>query len=397
MFDLASQLAMRKDAGLYRSRMTSNSPQGVRVVIEGRDFLSFCSNDYLGLATHPELVRAMCECATGWGVGAGASHLLGGHSEPHQELEQALAQFMGTERALLFSTGYMANIAVLTSRAGRGDVIHQDRLNHASLIDGALLSRASLKRYRHADMAELEGQLAGESKINNKGRKIVASDGVFSMDGDLTPLAKMLDLCRSNNALCYIDDAHGFAVLGKQGRGIVDNIESRSNDYDDGHLLSMCTLGKAMGSFGAFVAGSEEMIETLIQQGRSYIYTTALPPAVAAASYAALKVMTADGWRRQKLAGLVDYFKSGCQQRGIPLMESSTPIQPVLIRDNGKALAIAEQLKQQGLLVFAIRSPTVAAGSERLRLTLSASHEEGDIEILLDALANAITDIGMSS
>ncbi|MEA1889543.1 MAG: 8-amino-7-oxononanoate synthase [Pseudomonadota bacterium] len=388
MFDLTRNIEKRKDAGLYRHRMTSNSPQGVRVVFDGREYLSFCSNDYLGLATHPELINAMGECVSGWGVGAGASHLLGGHSEPHEELEQALANFMGAERALLFSTGYMANLAVLSSLAGRDDVIHQDKLNHASLIDGALLSRASLKRYPHLDMNALARQL----DVEKAGRHIVASDGVFSMDGDLAPLTEMLELGRQNEALCYIDDAHGFAVLGEQGRGLVDNIETRSKDYSDGYLLSMCTLGKAMGCFGAFVTGSEEMIEALIQQGRSYIYTTALPPAVAAAGYAALEVMMQEGWRREKLAARVDYFKAACRQRNISLMPSATPIQPIIIGDNDRALAVAEILKQQGLLVFAIRSPTVAAGSERLRITLSATHEEGDIDLLLDALATALAE-----
>ncbi len=388
MFDLTRNIEKRKDAGLYRNRMTSNSPQGVRVVFDGREYLSFCSNDYLGLATHPGLINAMGECVSGWGVGAGASHLLGGHSEPHEELEQALASFIGAERALLFSTGYMANLAVLTSLAGRGDLIHQDRLNHASLIDGALLSRASLKRYLHLDMNALARQLGMEKG----GRQIIASDGVFSMDGDLAPLTEMLELGRQHEALCYIDDAHGFAVLGEQGRGVVDSIETRSKDYSDGYLLSMCTLGKAMGCFGAFVAGSEEMIETIIQQGRSYIYTTALPPAVAAAGYAALEVMMVEGWRREKLATLVDYFKASCRQRNIPLIPSASPIQPVIVGDNDRALAVAETLKQQGLLVFAIRSPTVAAGSERLRITLSATHEEGDIDLLLDALATALAE-----
>ena len=393
MFDLASQLLARKKAGLYRSRLTSSSPQGVHVEIDAKEYLSFCSNDYLGLATHPELIHAICECASSWGAGAGASHLLGGHSEPHEKLEQALAAFMGTERALLFSTGYMANLAVLTALVGRGDVIHQDRLNHASLIDGALLSRASLKRYRHADMQDLQGQLANITAD----RRIVASDGVFSMDGDLAPLTQILELCRNNGALCYVDDAHGFGVLGDQGRGIVEVNNVSCKDYDDGHLLSMCTLGKAMGSFGAFVAGSDEIIETLIQHGRSYIYTTALPPAIAAASYAALEVISAEGWRRQKLTGLVDYFRSACQQRNIPVMDSSSPIQPVLIRDNDQAVAIAERLKQLGLLVFAIRSPTVAAGSERLRITLSAAHEETEIDALLDALANVMQDLSAKS
>lgn len=390
MFDLTDQLAVRKEAGLYRTRLTSNSPQGVQVGIDGREYMSFCSNDYLGLSTHPELIHAMRECIGNWGVGAGASHLLGGHSEPHEELELALAGFMGSERALLFSTGYMANLAVLSSLAGRSDVIHQDKLNHASLIDGALLSRAGLQRYPHADMNAMARQL----ERFDGGRQIVASDGVFSMDGDLAPLTEMLVLCRQNDALCYIDDAHGFGVLGEQGRGIVDNIDMRSKDYSDGHLLSMCTLGKALGSFGAFVAGSEEMIETLIQRGRSYIYTTALPPAVAAASFAALEVMMKEGWRREKLGALVEYFKIACQQRDIPLLSSTTPIQPVIIGDNDRAVAVAETLKQQGLLVFAIRSPTVAAGSERLRITLSATHEEGDIDVLLDTLANALEDGG---
>ena len=392
MFDLATQLHARRDAGLYRSRLTSSSPQGVRVVIDEREYLSFCSNDYLGLASHPELVHAIQDAAARWGAGAGASHLLGGHSELHHELEHELARFMGTQRALLFSTGYMANLAVLSSLAGCGDVIFQDRLNHASLIDGAQLSRATLKRYRHVDMEQLEGLLQ-----QHKGRKIVASDGVFSMDGDLAPITTMLELCRRTESLCYIDDAHGFGVLGKTGRGIAELSGGRATDYADGYLLSMCTLGKAMGSFGAFVAGSDEMIETLIQQGRSYIYTTALPPVVAAASLAALRISGAEPWRRDKLSTLVDYFRAGCQQRNIPLLPSSTPIQPVLIGNNEQVQQLAEKLQQQNLLVFAIRSPTVARGSERLRVTLSASHEQADVDILLDGLANAMTEIGNGS
>lgn len=392
MFDLATQLHARREAGLYRSRLTSSSPQGARVVIDEREYLSFCSNDYLGLASHPELVHAIQDAAARWGAGAGASHLLGGHSELHHELEHELARFMGTQRALLFSTGYMANLAVLSSLAGRGDVIFQDRLNHASLIDGAQLSRATLKRYRHVDMEQLERLLQ-----QHEGRKIVASDGVFSMDGDLAPITTMLELCRRTESLCYIDDAHGFGVLGKTGRGIAELSGGCATDYADGYLLSMCTLGKAMGSFGAFVAGSDEMIETLIQQGRSYIYTTALPPVVAAASLAALRISGAEPWRRDKLSTLVDYFRAGCQQRNIPLLPSSTPIQPVLIGNNEQVQQLAEKLQQQNLLVFAIRSPTVARGSERLRVTLSASHEQADVDILLDGLANAMTEIGNGS
>jgi 8-amino-7-oxononanoate synthase len=396
MFDLAAQLAERKDAGLFRRRLTASSPQGVNVVIDGREYLSFCSNDYLGLASHPDLVRVLQEAAGKWGTGAGASHLLGGHSEPHEELERVAARCIGADRALLFSTGYMANLAVMSALAGRGDLIHQDRLNHASLIDGALLSRAALKRYRHRDTAQLASHLA-DAAGNSHRRQLIASDGVFSMDGDLAPLQTMLSLARQHQALCYIDDAHGFGVIGEKGKGIVEQAAGDGSDFSDGQLLLMCTLGKAMGSFGAFVAGSGELIETLVQSGRSYIYTTALPPAQAAVSVAAIELIEKEAWRRSKLASLVSYFKTGCRQRDIPLMDSATPIQPVMIGSNERAMRIAGQLNDQGLLVFAIRSPTVAAGSERIRITLSAEHDEAAIGRLLDGLANALHDTGGSA
>jgi 8-amino-7-oxononanoate synthase len=395
MFDLASQLAARREAGLYRSRLTSTTPQGVRVVIDGVEYLSFCSNDYLGLAAHPELVAAMCDAAGRWGAGSGASHLLGGHSEPHEALEQKAASLFNADRALLFSTGYMANLAVMTATVGRGDVIHQDRLNHASLIDGAMLSRATLKRFRHVNMDELEKHLQqGDGAAGH--RQIIASDGVFSMDGDLAPLAEMLSLAKLYTCPCYIDDAHGFGVLGENGRGTVEAAGASGDDFAGGYLLLMCTLGKAVGSFGAVVVGNDEWIDTLIQNGRSYIYTTALPPAVAQTSLVSLELIEREPWRRQKLAALVSHFRAGCRQRNIRLIDSDTPIQPVVIGDNDLAVRIAEIMRKQHFLVFAIRSPTVPAGTERLRITLSAAHEESEIDQMLDALANAMDDLGMA-
>jgi 8-amino-7-oxononanoate synthase len=387
MFRLEQQLSQRRQQGLYRQRLTSDSPQGVHVSIGGRDYLSFCSNDYLGLAAHPDLSSALCEAAGRWGVGAGASHLLGGHSSVHQELERAMAEFLGCQQALLFSTGYMANQAVLTAFTGRDDVILQDRLNHASLLDAGQLSRARMRRYAHADLAALERLLAAP----RRGQAIVASDGVFSMDGDIAPLGGLLQLCRLHDALCYVDDAHGFGVLGQHGRGSTEHAAIDLAQADTArHLLLMCTLGKALGTFGACVAGNAEYIDSLVQQGRSYIYTTALPPALAAASLAALQILRSEDWRRERLQQLVAVFRHGCRERGISLLPSSTPVQPVLIGDNQRALAIAEHLRQHGLLVFAIRQPTVAAGSERLRVSFSAAHELADVEQLLQLLDEAV-------
>lgn len=386
MFDLNSELSARRDAGLYRTRLHAESAQGARIRYDGKDYLSFCSNDYLGLAGHPDLRGVLCDAARDWGVGAGASHLLGGHSQPHEELEIALARFIGTERALLFSTGYMANLGVLAGLTGRGDRIIQDKLNHASLIDGGQLSRAKVSRYPHVDHAAVSHML-GEGF---SGKQIVASDGVFSMDGDIAPVTELLAACREHGVLCYIDDAHGMGVIGESGRGSLEACGVDPGvEENRPHLLVMGTLGKAFGNFGAFVAGSEAWIETLIQQARTYVYTTALPPAQAAVSLAALDIVQRESWRREHLAQLVCRFQSGCKERGIRMMPSNTPIQPVVIGDKQRAMEIAHQLKSQGLLVFAIRQPTVPAGTERLRITFSAAHELGDIDQLLDALQEA--------
>lgn len=386
MFDPRSELDARRSEGLFRTRLNAETGQDVHIHYDGREYLSFCSNDYLGLASHPDLKHAACDAARLWGAGAGASHLLGGHSAIHEELEQALADFMGSERALLFSTGYMANLGVLSGLAGRGDFVHQDKLNHASLIDGGLLSRAKMQRYPHGDVKVLANNLAA----NDGCRQIVASDGVFSMDGDLAPGSDLVKACREHNALCYIDDAHGLGVIGTQGRGTLEatGIHLDSDNYRD-HVLVMGTLGKAFGSFGAFVAGSDDWIELLIQRARTYIYTTALPPAQAAITLAALEIVRNEEWRREHLKALVERLRSGCRDRQIELMPSETPIQPVIVGDNQRALEISEHLRSNGLMVFAIRRPTVPAGSERLRITLSASHSMADIDRLLDALQEA--------
>jgi 8-amino-7-oxononanoate synthase len=340
--------------------------------------LSFCSNDYLGLANHPEVIVALQQGAEGWGVGSGASHLVSGHTSAHHALEEELAAFSGRPRALLFSTGYMANQGVISALLGRGDTIYEDRLNHASLIDGGLLSRAGFKRFAHSDMEALAQQMESQ----DDGEALVAVDGVFSMDGDIAPLPQLAEICTEKRAWLMVDDAHGFGVLGKSGAG---SLEQFGLGVDEVPIL-MATLGKALGTFGAFVAGSEELIETLIQSARSYIYTTALPPAVAAATSASLRLVQSEGWRRERLQELIARFRQRAAEIGLPLMESTTPIQPIVAGSSEQALAWSSQLEKEGILVTAIRPPTVPEGSARLRITLSCSHSDEQLERLLQAL-----------
>lgn len=375
---LQADLERLREANLYRSRRVLNGPQGVRPVIDGRAMLSFCSNDYLGLAAHPDLVQALREGAERYGVGSGAAHLVSGHGEAHHALEQALAAFTRRPRALLFSTGYMANIGVIQTLAGRGSLLFADRLNHASLVDGARLSDARLLRYAHGDVEGLVRKLAGADKA------LIVTDGVFSMDGDLAPLPALVRAARDSGAWLMVDDAHGLGVLGEAGRGTLDLF---SLDADDVPIL-MGTLGKAFGTFGAFVAGSELLIETLIQRARSYIYTTALPPAVAWASCVALEIAMRDDWRRAHLTRLISRFRDGVRALGLPLAESNTPIQPLIAGDAGLALTWSRFLADRGVLVTAIRPPTVPAGSARLRVTFSAAHQEQDLDELLGLLAD---------
>ena len=376
---LSAALAGRHSEGLYRRRLTLESPQGPVVRIGGREYLNFCSNDYLGLAAHPAVIEALRRAATDYGVGSGASHLVCGHSRPHHQLEEALAAFTGRPRALLFSSGYMANTGILTTLLQRGDSVFEDRLNHASLLDGGLHSGARFHRFAHNDVAALERKLSGAS-----GLRLVVVDGVFSMDGDTAPLARLAATCARHEAWLMVDDAHGFGVLGERGAG---STEAAGLDEAAVPVL-MATLGKALGTAGAFVAGSELLIEGLVQQARNYIYTTALPPAVAAASLAALQLLQAESWRRGHLAALVARFRRGAAQLDLPLLESASAIQPLLVGDAGRAVTLSERLRERGLLISAIRPPTVPRGTSRLRITLTAAHSEAQVDRLLSELAD---------
>ena len=375
--DLAADLAALDARGLRRHRRLLESPQGAHVKVDGRDVVAFCSNDYLGLAADQRLIEAACEGARAGGVGAGASHLILGHTSAHHALETALAKFVRSPAALLFSTGYMANIGIVTALVGRHDDVFADRLNHASLNDAALLSRANFKRYAHGDLAALERLLAGSTAR----RKLVASDAVFSMDGDIAPVTDLLHLCERYDAWLLLDDAHGFGVLGAQGGGVL-----RYFDVASPRIIYMATLGKAAGVSGAFAAGAPELIETLLQNARAYIYTTATPPLLAHALLTSLDIIAREQWRRDLLARLIMQLKHGVAGLRWQLMPSDTAIQPLLIGGNEEALQVSAALAQRGVLVPAIRPPTVPPGSARLRISLSAAHTEHDVAKLVDAL-----------
>ena len=377
-FDLAARLAERRAADLYRHRPLLQSPQGPEVVVDGQPLLAFCSNDYLGLANHPEVIAAWRAGAERWGVGGGASHLVIGHSTPHHQLEEALAELTGRPRALLFSTGYMANLGALTALVGQGDTVLQDRLNHASLLDGGLLSGARFSRYLHNDAASLQSRL--EKAVGNT---LVVTDGVFSMDGDLADLPALAAAAQARDAWLMVDDAHGLGTLGRNGGGIVEHFDLGIDQVP----VLIGTLGKACGTAGAFVAGSEELIETLVQFARPYIYTTSQPPALACATLKSLELLRREHWRREHLAALIRQFREGAQALGLELMDSQTPIQPIIIGDSARAMHLSRLLRERGLLVTAIRPPTVPAGSARLRVTLSAAHSEAQVQLLLNALA----------
>ncbi len=376
---LSDTLAERQRAGRYRKLRTRSSEQGIHVIIEGEKFLSFCSNDYLGLANHPEIKRAFINAIDEQGVGSGAAHLLTGHSYYHQQLEEALAEFTGQEKALLFSSGYQANMGVIDGLMTRDDVVIQDKLNHASLLDGGRLSAAKQLRYQHADISALEERMAQSQQANHR---LIVSDGVFSMDGDLAPLNDLVRLAKIQGAGLFIDDAHAFGVIGERGAGSVEHWDIEQQDRP----IVMGTFGKAFGTAGAFVAADEVVIETLIQQARTYVYTTAQPAALAAATLQSLKLVQQESWRRDKLSSLIAQFRQGAQGLGLALLASDTAIQPIVIGDDKKAIEVGKALEQQGLLVGVIRPPTVPEGSTRLRITLSADHCEVDIVELLTAL-----------
>ncbi|MEC5214895.1 8-amino-7-oxononanoate synthase [Polaromonas sp. CG_9.5] len=383
--EFPARIAALDDAHLRRLRRVVTPESGARLCVNGQSMLAFCSNDYLGLATHPALVQAACDAAQVYGVGSGGSPLVSGHSAANAALEQELAAFVGLARALYFYAGYATNIGIIPALVGAGDAIFSDALNHACLIDGARLSRAQIHRYPHADLAALAHGLAQSSAP----RKLVISDAVFSMDGDSADIPGLLALCEQHDALLLLDDAHGFGVLGPQGRGslaaaglIGPNASRR--------VLYMATLGKAAGVAGAFVAGDDALVEWLLQKTRSYTFATAAPALLASALRVSLQVIEQDDWRRTHLQRLIARLRAGLttglQGSSWQLSDSQTAIQPLLIGPNDEALAAMEGLRLRGIWVPAIRPPTVPEGTARLRIALSAAHTEGDVDQLIDAL-----------
>ena len=420
---LQKQLDERAASGLLRKRHTVQSPQSPHITVDGKEYLSFCSNDYLGLANHTQLIAAMQQGAQQWGAGAGAAHLVSGHSQAHHDLEQILAEFAGTPAALLFSTGYMANLGVVQALVGKGDTVFADKLNHASLNDAMLLSRAKVQRYRHNDMAHLadllkrcdntsssrreQGEMQGaaqratrhtevvdEERVSTRrssshaqqadrgvGRKLIITDAVFSMDGDLACLPELLALCEQYDGWLLVDDAHGFGVLGNEGRGSLSHFKLASP-----RIIYMATLGKAAGVFGAFVAAEQVVIDTLVNHARSYVYTTATPPALASALMEGVKLISQGDAMRTHLQKMIAQLRDGLSDFPYQLMPSDTAIQPLMIGDNQQALALSDGLREQGIWVAAIRPPTVPQGTARLRITLSAAHTVADVEQLIGAL-----------
>jgi len=377
---LADQLAELGRNGLMRRRLVRENPQGPHIVVEGQEYLAFCSNDYLGLANHPAIAHAAIDAVMRYGVGEGGSHLLSGHNALHERLEGKLAEFVGMPRALLFSTGYQANIGAVTALVGPGDAVFSDNLNHASLIDGVRLSRARVVRYPHVDLASLERAL-GDSQERVK---LIATDGVFSMDGDVAPLKGLLELCERHDAWLLVDDAHGFGVMGLGGRGSPTHFRLRSP-----RIVYVGTLGKAAGVAGAFVAGAAEVVEMVLQRARTYIYTTAAPALLAAALEASLRLIREEEWRRRRLRELVRTLREAVGGSDAALAPSDTPIQPLILGTSAEAMRISARLREQGILVPAIRPPTVPEGAARLRISLSAAHSEQDVLRLAAVLRNA--------
>ena len=381
---LVDDLAALDEKNLRRTRRTLDTPQSAHVTVDGKNYVAFCSNDYLGLASHPELIAAAQSGATQFGVGAGASHLVLGHTRAHENLEQQLAAFVQLPRALLFSTGYMANLGVVTALLNRDDAVFADRLNHASLNDACLLARAQFKRYAHNNLEQLE-RLLSTTKAK---RKLIVADAVFSMDGDIAPVPELLALAERYDAWLLLDDAHGFGVLGDgandKGRGVLEHF-----NLQHPRIIYMATLGKAAGVFGAFVAGETTLIETLMQRARTYIYTTAMPPLLACAVSKSIELIAAGASLRRQLAENIIQLKQ-MVTNGLPggwkLLPSITAIQPLVIGDNRAATDVAEKLAARGVLVPAIRPPTVPQGTARLRISLSAAHSKDDVLLLCDAL-----------
>jgi 8-amino-7-oxononanoate synthase len=384
-YDPAPLLAGLDERGLRRRRRCVRrlSHDTAEIELDGRPCIDFCSNDYLGISAHPRVTAAFIEAARAHGVGARASHLITGHQREHEALEEELAAFTRRERALLFSTGYMANLGLATALVRKGGAVLGDALNHASLIDAGRIARASIGHYAHGDAAALEAKLSALAA----GPALVLTDGVFSMDGDLAPLPALAAACERHGALLAVDDAHGLGVLGDGGGGTLEHFGLAACQVP----ALVGTLGKAFGSFGAFVAGDAGLVETLIQRARTYIYTTALPVAVAAATRAALAVSIAESWRRTRVLALARRFRALASEAGIPLAASDTPIQPILLGGADEAVAANRRLLERGYFVAAIRPPTVPEGSSRLRVALSAAHRDADVEGLVASLAEVLS------
>ena len=370
-------------SGTYRHRRSLENPQGREVVLEGRRLLNFCSNDYLGLASDPRINEAFKQGIDRWGTGSGASHLVCGHFSVHEALEEELAKFTGRPRSLLYSSGYAANVGTINALLSQGDFVFQDRLNHASLLDGGWISRAEFIWFDHLDSDHLEREMSAVE--NPSGCRLIVSDGTFSMDGDFCQLKSLVAVARRHGAWLMIDDAHGMGVHGVDGVGLVDPARYSTSDVP----VLVGTLGKAFGTAGAFVAGDDDLIELLIQRSRNYIYTTAIPPALAAATLASLQIVRAETWRREHLANLVKRFRSNAANLGLSLLPSTSPIQPIVVGAPERALAISQHLEEQGFLIAAIRPPTVPKGTSRLRVTLTAAHQAEDVDRLFEVLASA--------
>ena len=378
--DFSLQLSELAQANQLRTRRIIDGPQDASMLVDGKRVMSYASNDYLGLANHPKVVEATMRALKRYGLGAGSSHMVSGHMRAHHELEEKLADYIDLPKALLFSSGYTANIGILTALAGRGDSIFADKLNHACLNDGALLSRANFKRYPHCNLAKLESMLE-ESKT--AGRKLIVTEAVFSMDGDIAPLPELLKLAETYDALLVIDDAHGFGVLGYRGKGSLEHFNLKSD-----RIIYMATLGKAAGGYGAFVAGNEDIVEWVLQSARTYIFTTATPPAIAAAMHASLEVMQEDRERLKHLRMLIDFFGDSLKLQFASLPYSQTAIQPIMIGDNATAMAFADALRDRHMFVPAIRPPTVPPGTARLRVSITAAHTADDLFDLITALTD---------
>jgi 8-amino-7-oxononanoate synthase len=377
--NFSSQLAKLEAQNLLRKRQVVSSAQSTQLAVNGKTYLSFCSNDYLGLANHPDITQAFIKGAQEYGVGAGASHLISGHMRPHEELEIALAEFVGLPRAMYFSSGYAANTGMIPALAGEGDAIFSDALNHACIIDGTRLSNAEVKIYPHADITELSCLL----EASTAKRKLIVSDAVFSMDGDIAPIRDLVALSEQHDAWLLIDDAHGFGILGTNGRGVLEHVNIQSPN-----IIYMATLGKAAGVSGAFVVGQADVIDWLIQRARTYIFSTASPPALAVALKESLRIIERETWRREQLQKLIKHVRKSLENLRWKLLPSQTAIQSIIIGDNAEALRVMEKLKEKNIWVPAIRPPTVAVGTARLRISLSAAHSLENVERLVDGLQN---------